>query len=115
MSNPTQVTIKGDNTIVWGTDGNYSIGYVQSVKDLETGDEAMVEDGNGNAVALILFNARHELEAEIIVKAGDTLPHRGDDITIAGQNGTCLEVDKNWQNKGALKATIKAKKLAFNT
>jgi len=115
MSEQTNITIKGDNTIVWGTDGQFSLGYVQSVKDLETGDEATVDDGNGNAVSLILFNARHELEAEIVVKSGDTLPRRGDDITIAGQAGTCLDIDKQWQNKQAMKATIKAKKLAFNT
>jgi hypothetical protein len=111
----TTPTIKGDTTITWGTDSQYSIGYVQRVRDLSTGAEAEIEDGDGEAVALVLYNARHEMEADIIIKTGDTLPARGDDITIAGEAGICLEVERTWENKGVLKGSIKAKKYAFNS
>jgi len=114
MANPSTADIKGDTTIIWGTGEGYSsMGHVQRVRDLLTGEEVEISDGDGEAAAAVLFNSRNELEVEFIVKTGDQLPTRGGSIQIGGLASVVTERERAWEAKGAMKCVIKAKRWSF--
>jgi hypothetical protein len=103
-------TIKGDNTVLWGTASATGIaGIVVSARDQLTGEMLEISDEVGFTVALVLFNDRHECEVEVIVKTSYPAIARGDVVTIMG-NESCvvLETEKMWEQKQVKKLRVKA-------
>ena len=112
MGNPI---IKGDNTITWGTGDVFSLGYVQKVTDLTTGEVTEILDNDGDTAAAVISNIHGEFSVECILKSGDVIPEIGDDLEIGGKTEcVCLNAEKMWENKGALKLNIKATRFAFS-
>jgi predicted transcriptional regulator len=111
MSNAA--TIKGDNTVLWGTaSGTTLAGIIVRVRNMLTGEMVEIADEVGFTVAVVYFNDKNECEVEMIVKTSYPTIARGDTVTIMG--ATCLagDYEKVWEQKGVRKYTLKATRWA---
>lgn len=108
---PNNPTIKGDNTVIWGTGGNYAGGIITSCSKDNTTEKLEVLDNNGYTVAVIYFNQKGECEFEMIVQtSAPTLAH-GDQITICGAVNALVENTKQvWAQRDVCKFQVKATK-----
>lgn len=111
---PNNPTIKGDNTVLWGTgSGTTLAGIIVRVRNQLTGEMVEVPDENGFTVAAIYFNDRNECEVEMIVKSTFPALTRGEEVTIMGIAGCQVQdYEKVWEQKGVKKYTVKATKWA---
>src|SRR5688500_18778027 len=105
---PNAPTIKGNNTIIWGTEGQYT-GLVVRARNRLTGEMDKVADNVGFTVSAIYFDDQRQCEVEIIVQTAAPTLARGDEVTICGV-ADCLvdETEQNWENKGTSKFTVQA-------
>lgn len=108
---PSSPTIKGDNTVVWGTGGVYASGIITRGSVKTTGEKFLVKDNNGFTVTAIYFDDRNEASFEMITQTSDPSLARGDYITIGGvANCIVEEVEKMWEQGGVRKFAVTAVK-----
>jgi len=103
--------IKGDNTVVWGSNGVYSTGIIVSGSKQLSGEKMEVKDNNGFVVAAIYFDDKNQCDFEMIVQTAAPDLARGDQITICGLLN-CLvdETDEKWAQNDVRKFSVKATK-----
>lgn len=108
---PEEPIIVGDQSVVWGTEGVYSEGYVVSANNRRTGEKLEIQDNNGFTVAVIYFDHKNECQFEIMVKTAAPALERGDAITIGGV-ANCLvdDTDKVWGNREVQRLRVTATK-----
>jgi len=108
---PGSPTIKGDNTVLWGSGGLYGTGIVVSGSVRSMSEETTVPDNNGFDVAKIYFNHRKEAEVELIVQTAAPALTQGDEVTINGESGFLVdEATELWAQKDVRKYRLRATK-----
>ncbi len=111
MPNPT---IKGDNTILWGAGGVYTAsgcGHVTTGSKELTGEKVEIKDKDGATVAVIFFDAKHNVSFEAIVSTAAPALARGDFATICGAASCLIDtVTELWANNEARKYRVTATK-----
>lgn len=111
---PNNPTIKGDNTVLWGTTGVYSgtgVGYVKSGRKRAYAEKLEVQDGDGFTVAVLYFDHKHDLEFEMVVKTAAPAIAIGDGLTICAIAFALVdEVEEMWADKDVRKLRVKATK-----
>lgn len=106
---PTTPTIKGDNTIVWGTDGVYSSGIITSGRKTRSAQKAQVADNNGFTVAVIYYDHNNSCEFEAVVQTALPDLEIGDDIEIGGVTTAHIDdIETMWENTREKKYRIRA-------
>lgn len=105
-------TIKGNTTVLWGTDGLYAAGeVVESGSERLTGDKVEIEDNNGFVVSVIYFNDKRECTFSMIVKTTAPTLARGDAITIGGVVGALVDdTEIVWERRDVRKYKVNATK-----
>lgn len=108
---PSSPTIKGNNTVIWGSGGVYATGIIVRGNVKTTGEKFLVKDNNGFTVTAIYFDDRNECSFEMITQTSDPTLARGDFITIGGV-ASCIveETEKMWEQNGVRKFTVTAVK-----
>lgn len=111
------VTIKGDNTVIFGTttvtSTLTSLGYVQNVRKNPTNSEAQVHDGDGEVQAEALYGKKTEYTVELVLKTGGTIPVMGGAITVNGESCyVAKDPDQSWSNNGFSSITVIARRYA---
>lgn len=108
---PEEPIIVGDTSVVWGTDGVYSEGYIVSASDRRTGEKLEIQDNNGFTAAVIYFDHKNECQFEMVVKASAPDLKRGDAISIGGV-ADCLvdDTEKVWGNREVQRFRVNATK-----
>jgi len=102
-------TIKGDNTVLWGTSGGTTLaGIIVRVRNQLTGEMVEVPDENGFTISVVYFNDKNELEVEMIVQTSYPTIARGTVVTIMGLSCLSGDYEKVWEQKGVRKYTLKA-------
>ena len=110
---PNSPTIKGDNTVLWGTgSGTTLAGIIVRVRNMLTGEMVEIPDENGFTVSVVYFNDKNECEVEMIVKTSYPTIARGDTVTIMGVTALANDYEKVWEQKGVRKYTLKATRWA---
>ncbi len=112
----TSATIKGDNTVIWGTGGSglasgsspTVTGILQSVRNQLTGEEVEIDDVNGFASSIVLFNHKNECDFTCVVQTSAPSFVRGSVLTVGGTaNVIVKDFEQMWDNKGVAKYTIR--------
>lgn len=105
----TTPTIKGNNTILWGSGGLRSSGLIARGRKQRTADKAVVLDNNGYVVTVIYFNHRHETEFEAVVETALPEIAIGDAIEVGGV-ASCLvdDIEVMWENNRERKYRVTA-------
>src|SRR4051812_17700426 len=110
MSNTA--TIRGDTSVLWGVRGKAGssvAGILQSVRNQLTGEMVEIPDEDGFTISAVFFNHKNELECSVLVKTSFPVFARGDVVEIGGvTNAMVNDFEKNWENKGVAKYTLKA-------
>ena len=106
---------KGNTAVRWGTENLISgYGYVQSCKTSKDGKEVEVMREDGEVVSHISYDDRTSITLEVVYVTGQTLPTRGDLISITGlitlTNAVVKNVEINYTNTDVTKVTITATK-----
>lgn len=106
---PTTPTIKGDNTIVWGSDGVYSSGIIVSGRKRRSAQKVLIKDNNGFTVAVIYFDHNNQCEFEAVVQTAVPTLEIGDQIEIGGV-AACLidDIETMWENEREKKYRVVA-------
>ncbi|PTY03898.1 hypothetical protein DB346_03000 [Verrucomicrobia bacterium LW23] len=113
MAAPTNPVIRGDNTVIWGSNGVFNTGYIKSAKKSNTSDKVEVQDNTGYVVTTIYFNHKGECEFTMVVRGAIPEFNSGDLITVAGLvNCQVDNADVNWAQAGVVEMSIKATKYA---
>jgi hypothetical protein len=108
---PGTPTIKGDNTVLFGSAGAYATGIITSASK-RTGSEVLeVKDNNGFTVAAIYFDHKNECQFEMIVQTAAPTLAIADQVTICGV-ANCLvkDIEQMWANTDVRKYRVTATK-----
>lgn len=85
----------GLTTALWSTDGESStLGTVLNVRLVNTADREPLPSETGETEGFLLYDERDELEIEVAMKSGATMPTLGGSITILGAAGKVLSAEK---------------------
>lgn len=105
-------TIKGNNKVLWGTNGLYGEGVItESGSTRLTGDKVEIEDNDGSAVAVIYFNDKHECSFTMVIQTAAPELARGDAITIGGVTDALVDdVETVWERRDVRKLRVNATK-----
>lgn len=105
----TTPTIKGNNTILWGSGGLRASGLISRGRVSRTSDKSFVLDNNGFTSAVIYFNHRNETEFEAVVETALPEIAIGDPIEVGGI-ASCLvdDIEIMWENNRERKYRISA-------
>ena len=96
---PTTPVIKGDNTIVWGSDGVYSSGIITSGRKRRSAQKTQIADNNGFTVTVIYFDHNNQCEFEAVVQTAVPSLEIGDQIEIGGVTGALIDdIETMWEN-----------------
>lgn len=108
---PSSPTIKGDNTVIWGSGAVYATGIITRGNAKTTGEKFLVKDNNGFTVTAIYFDDRNECSFEMIVQTAAADLERGDFITVGGITSCIVEeCEKIWEQGGVMKFAVTAVK-----
>jgi hypothetical protein len=106
---PNNPTIKGDNTVLFGSAGFYSgSGILVSGNKKLSGDKLEVKDQTGYVVATIYFNDKNEFSFEMIVKTAAPTLDRGDEITLASLVALVDDVEEMWKQDDVRRLRVTA-------
>jgi len=106
---PTTPTIKGDNTIVWGSDNVYASGIIVSGRKLRSAQKAQIADNNGFTVAVIYYDHNDQCEFEAVVQTAVPSLAIGDQISIGGVTTALIDdIEEMWENTREKKYRIRA-------
>lgn len=107
---PSTVRILGNTNITWGTvQLGTTYGQAQSGSETHMVDEEKIDDGLGNAQAIVQTNERYEFEAETVWEETATDPAMGDLLTHpSGKIGIISEAKKTWSKDGSKAFSIKS-------
>ncbi len=99
----------GLTTALWSTDGETStLGTVLSVRLVNTADREPLPSETGETEGFLLYDERDELELEIAMKSGATMPALGAALTVLGSAGKVLSAEKVRQYKQWTKIKVQA-------
>lgn len=104
---PGTPDIKGNNTIIWGTDGLYGSGTVLKVRKRRTAETKKIKDNKGFTQTRVAYDHSYEYEVECLVETDVPDIEINDQVTVQGIE-TCLadEVEVNWEQEGEAKWTL---------
>lgn len=100
-------TIKGNNTIIWGTAGLFGSGTVLSVRKRRTSEKKKIKDNAGFTQTKVYYDQATEYEVQCLVETSVPTIEPGDQVTVQGIT-TCLadDVEVNWEQEGEAKWTL---------
>ncbi|BET67208.1 hypothetical protein ASA1KI_21260 [Opitutales bacterium ASA1] len=108
---PGSPTIKGDNTVLFGSGGLYATGIIESGTLRKIAEVVLVPDNNGYDVSKIYFNERKEADINVIVQTAAPDLDTGDEVTVKTEAGFLVdETTETWAQKNVRKFNFKATK-----
>lgn len=103
-------TLGDQNMIQWGAPDGSTYGEIQSMTKRSSGDQHPFRDHEGAVKTVVVTDVHDEVEMEVLVKSGASLPAVGDQVTVNGiSNLYVTGVSEQWSNEDAKKATISAR------
>ncbi|WP_043585368.1 hypothetical protein [Geminisphaera colitermitum] len=107
---PNNPTIKGDNTVLWGTGGYYGSAIITTGNRKRSADKAEIRDNNGYVVAVIYYNQNRQASFEMIVQTAAPTLEPGTVITLGADNLKFMvdDVDEKWAQIDVRKYSINA-------
>lgn len=108
MSDPN-ITVRGNNTVKWGTSGVYASGIITKGNKKSTADKKVILDNDGNAAIVIYFNQRKECSFTLLCSTSDPAFAIGDSITI-GDVVNCIidDISEDWTQGSEKQMTVNA-------
>jgi hypothetical protein len=104
-------TASGTTVASWGTAGVTSdLGIVVSARKSDNSEVYNLKDATGDVIAHIFYDAKQEVELEIMAKDASVNPEAGDAITIAGVAAVVLSAETRWQSEDMKKISVTAVK-----
>lgn len=85
------ITVRGNNTVKWGTNGVYATGIITKGNKKRASDKKVILDNDGNAAIVIYFNHRNECSFTMIRTTSDPEFEIGDIITIGGATNCIVD------------------------
>jgi hypothetical protein len=111
MSAQTPLLIgTGIAAVTWGIAGVAYTGLCTSITIKRDGESSVVYDGNGFTIGQILFDDNDEATIEMILQSSDTIPTRGEILTIAAVSGFIVQnVERmySWRDQAKWRFTAK--------
>ena len=104
---PGTPDIKGNTTIIWGTDGLYGSGTVLKVRKRRTAEMKKIKDNKGFTQTRVAYDHSTEYEVEALVETSVPDLEVNDQVTVQGITTTLVDdVDVNWEQEGEAKWTM---------
>jgi DNA/RNA endonuclease YhcR with UshA esterase domain len=108
---PGTPTLKGDNTVLFGSTGGYATGIITSATKRSGSEKLEIKDNNGYTVTVVYFDHKKQCEFEMIVQTAAPTLTQGDAVTIGGV-ANCLvdDTEEMWSNTDVRKFRVRATK-----
>jgi len=100
-------TIKGNSTIIWGTDGLYGTGTVIKVSKTRSAEIKKIKDNKGFTQSKVFYDHATMYDVECLVETSVPDLEMGDVATVDGVASCIVEDHKvNWEQEGEAKWTM---------
>lgn len=100
-------TIKGNATIIWGTEGLYGAGTVIKVSKTRSAEQKKIKDNTGFTQTKVFYDHSNMYDVECLVETSVPEIEIGDVVTV-DDVATCIVEDLkvNWEQEGEAKWTM---------